>query len=75
MSSDSGDTPLHEAAIRGHVNIAQLLLQHGANINARRMTGETPLFLAIIACKVEMKQLLISSGAVMNISTFEVQEA
>lgn len=75
MSSDSGDTPLHEAAIRGHVRIAKLLLQHGANINARRMTGETPLFLAIIACKAEMKQLLISSGAVMNISTFEVQEA
>lgn len=65
---DSGDTPLHEAAIRGHTNIAQILLQHGANINARRVTGETPLFLAAIACKGKMKQLLISHGADMNIS-------
>ncbi|CAB4034910.1 ankyrin repeat domain-containing 17, partial [Paramuricea clavata] len=29
-----GDNPLHEAASRGHVDILQLLLNHGASVNA-----------------------------------------
>nr|XP_024219771.1 transient receptor potential channel pyrexia-like isoform X2 [Halyomorpha halys] len=40
----SWSTPLHEAAARGYVDILQLLLQHGADINAETSMGRSALF-------------------------------
>lgn len=37
----SGMTPLHEAAVNGHYNIARMLLQAGANVN-RMACGKRP---------------------------------
>jgi ankyrin repeat protein len=37
---------LHSAALTGRTEIASLLLDHGANIEARSKTQETPLHLA-----------------------------
>lgn len=39
-------TLLHEAAIYGHFEIAELLIAHGADVNAINGRGETPLFYA-----------------------------
>lgn len=36
-------TPLHFASIYGHVDICELLLLHGANLDAVDITGVTPL--------------------------------
>jgi len=36
------DTPLGLSARRGHLKIVKLLLEHGADINARNDRGETP---------------------------------
>jgi ankyrin repeat domain-containing protein 17 len=36
-------TPLMEAAMAGHVQIVQLLLQHGADVNAQSSSGEEKL--------------------------------
>lgn len=48
---DSPFTPLHQAAAWYRVNIAELLLKRGANVNSRpdgpRMPGSTPLHIAV----------------------------
>ena len=38
-----GSTPLHDAARYGYLKIVRLLLEYGANINAKDMFGKTPL--------------------------------
>ena len=35
--------PLHHAALRVHKEIVELLIDKGANVNARNEDGETPL--------------------------------
>lgn len=42
-----GQTPLHIAAQRGNLWIAEYLLRHGAQVNARDNAGNTPLHHAI----------------------------
>ncbi len=44
-----GSTPLHAAALLGHDDIARLLLEKGADINARNNEGHTPLDYALIS--------------------------
>jgi ankyrin repeat protein len=42
-----GYTPLHYAAANGHIEITRLLLQNGADVNARSNNGSSPLHVAI----------------------------
>lgn len=42
----NGWTPFHEAVHAGHVDIAKLLVSHGANINVKSNNGGTPLWWA-----------------------------
>jgi ankyrin repeat protein len=44
---DWNATPLHYAASKNKVDIVDLLLRHGASVNARMTTGETPLGTAL----------------------------
>lgn len=37
-------TPLHLAADRGHADMVELLIKHGADIEARKFLGQTPIF-------------------------------
>lgn len=64
-------TPLHVAACRGHAEIALLLLDNGANVDARDFGGWTPL---LVTCAHESRQqvleLLLERGACSNLSTF-----
>lgn len=64
-SLDSGGyAPLHYAARIGHIEIAQLLLSHGGNINIRTGAGKaTPLLRAAFSGKREMCKFLIEKGA------------
>jgi serine/threonine-protein phosphatase 6 regulatory ankyrin repeat subunit A len=41
-----GRTPLHVAAFHNNVDCMQLLLSHGASVEARDVTGKTPLLQA-----------------------------
>lgn len=59
----SGETPLHEAANLGLVELAQLLMKHGANINAKDSGGETPFMAAAFGPDQDVSFFLIERGA------------
>ena len=54
-----GRTALHAAAIEGHVDVIELLLTNGADINAESETGATPLVLAAENGKLETLQFIL----------------
>ena len=39
----NGNTPLHLSTARGQVEVAQLLIENGADVNAQNDEGSTPL--------------------------------
>lgn len=62
-----GSTPLHEAAVRGHTHIVELLLRHGASHSLKDHEGVTPLEAAAAENKHEVVKLLVDAGAEVNI--------
>lgn len=58
-----GWTPLHYAASKGHVSTAQLLLKHGALVNAPAPDGSTALMMAARSGSRPMVDLLLQKGA------------
>jgi truncated hemoglobin YjbI len=62
-------TALHMAARRGNVLVAQSLLRHGADIEARDKNGDTPLHRAVKCGHVEMVAFLLSQGADVQAKT------
>lgn len=56
-------TALHMAARRGHTEIAQALLDRGAQVDARDSLGDTPLRRAVNCGKVDVARLLLDRGA------------
>jgi truncated hemoglobin YjbI len=62
-SGPTGGTPLHQAARRGYVSVAEALLNHGATIGARDARGQTPLRRAVNCRQLQMVRLLVRCGA------------
>lgn len=58
-----GKTPLHAAAARGHYQVTELLLDHGANVQAQDEDGNTPLHLAAIGGHDDLVIVLLSRDA------------
>jgi truncated hemoglobin YjbI len=56
-------TALHMAARRGNREIAEALLDCGADIDARDSLGETPLRRSVNCNKIEVASLLLARGA------------
>ncbi len=59
----SGGTLLATAALMGHTEIVALLLEHGADINAKSRDGGTPLHAAAFLGRAETVKLLLEKGA------------
>ncbi|KAG6456562.1 hypothetical protein O3G_MSEX009799 [Manduca sexta] len=70
---NAGFTPLHVAAAKGHVRIARLLLQYGANVSAAAQGGIRPLHEACENCHVEVIRLLLAYGADPLLGTYAGQ--
>jgi cytohesin len=62
----SGDIPLHVAVEKGKIETANLLIQKGADVNAKNSTGITPLHIAAQKSDIKMANLLILKGADVN---------
>lgn len=58
-----GCTALHYTADKGHEKVANLLLRHGAEVDAQDACGETPLHFAARGGHVELCHLLLDHGA------------
>ena len=52
-------TPLHIAAFSGHFEIAKLLLENGANVNAIGRDNQTPIHFAAINGQTKIIPLLV----------------
>jgi ankyrin repeat protein len=64
VRNKSGATPLHTAALGGDSEVVKLLLDHGAEINARdQESGATPLSYAASLGRGEVVELLLARGA------------
>lgn len=71
-SNETGDTPLHQAARNGHLHVARVLVDAGADLDAVRGDGYRPVHCALMpnwffrtdpGVREEIAQLLLSRGA------------
>ncbi|KID91648.1 ankyrin repeat protein [Metarhizium guizhouense ARSEF 977] len=69
LPTDALLTPLHLAAENGHADMARLLLDNGAQVNAASARGYTPLMLAAHNGHADTVSILIRSGADISAHT------
>lgn len=62
-------TPLHSALARNDLPVVELLVAHGADVNATQQGGYTPLHEAAQNGNLEATILLLSHGAKINAKT------
>ncbi|KAB1205110.1 Acyl-CoA-binding domain-containing protein 2 [Morella rubra] len=58
-----GRTPLHWAVDRGHLNIAELLINRSAEVNAKDNDGQTPLHYAVMCEREAIAEYLVKQNA------------
>ena len=60
---NDGCTALHLAAMEGHSSIIAILIEHGADIEARNRLGRTALMEAALFARLEVVKTLLQNGA------------
>ncbi|KAA8591712.1 B-cell lymphoma 3 protein homolog [Etheostoma spectabile] len=66
-----GLSPLHLAVLRGHRDLAKMLLDAGADINAMDIkSGQSPLMHAVESNNADMVHFLIESGCDVNSQSY-----
>lgn len=60
------NTPMHFAANNGHLAVAKLLKEQGAEVNAKNLLGATPLHYAAENDDIAMTKWLLEQGADIN---------
>jgi len=69
--STFGMTALHVAASKGHIEIVELLLANGSDIEAKEETGRTPLHAAAFRGHAVVVEALLAKGANVNALTHD----
>jgi Ankyrin repeats (many copies) len=75
MTDRTGGTPLHLAAITGHFKIVEMLLDTGADPNARNHQHWTPLHIATKNARPRIVRLLAARGADLEATEYRGQSA
>jgi hypothetical protein len=63
----SGSTPLNTAALFGHTDIAELLIEKGADVSITNRDGSTALHIAAFFGRAELVELLLNKGASVSV--------
>ncbi|KAK2753368.1 hypothetical protein FQN55_003497 [Onygenales sp. PD_40] len=66
IQEEDSEAVIHFAASSGSENTVKLMLEYGADVNARTSQGSTPLHKALEAGKEGIVELLIDAGADVN---------
>jgi ankyrin repeat protein len=67
QASYASQTPLHLAAEYGHKDVAELLLDNKANVEAKAYGGWTPLLNAVFGGHKDLVELLVANKADVNV--------
>ncbi len=70
-----GQTALHVACLRGHIDIVRELIAADAGVNIRDLRGWTPLHSASIRGLADIVRVLIAGGADINIVNIDTVRA
>ena len=62
----SGNTALMGVCFKGYTNLAQKLIEKGANVNERNPMGATCLIYAVTLNREEIAKLLVAHGAAIE---------
>jgi ankyrin repeat protein len=65
--NNDGETPLHEAAKYGQLDVLRFLVEHKADVNARQYDGATPLHFAAGFGELETVKFLLDNGAEVDV--------
>jgi len=66
FSSMALASPIHDAALAGDVELMEMLIANGADVDTRDVHGYTPLLLAIQEGHTDIAKTLIANGADVN---------
>ena len=70
----NGKTAMHYAAEYGNIEIAQLLIEAGADVQHRDFDKATALHHAAVGGFVDIVKLLLENGADINLSLIHISE-
>ena len=72
---EEGCSPLHYAALGGHKEVVEYLIDNNSAVNASDAAGCTPLHAAAMLGHIEIIRLLIARGADVDIMSAEIGSA
>jgi len=68
---EEGNTPLHWATVGGHVELTQLLVDHGADVEAKSKDGFTPLHSVAQEDHYKIMEVLLNAKAKVDVPNIE----